>query len=145
MHDHPTTTPADSIDAAAAAALSTLAAFGNLTPWGMLNATGIDRTALEGNYTLGFDSLNVTFAVGLSELACDILTAVQQHTTVDPTHLLVYLYDGDPIPTNMPMVGKRPPKGGYKQTRFCPVVMRLRPGYRPPPSPEWAEFLEVPR
>lgn len=68
----------------------------------------------------------VLFA-GCTDLFCDVLDIFwdekPRRIFFSPAVMWTLFFDACPIPA-IPLVGPRIPKGGYKSTRFMPVVMR---------------------
>ena len=118
------------LDQAVDAALEVLSAESPLTPWEVLRSTGIPEEDLHGDLMSGFDNLNIWIAVGVSQIACDVIRALQGRTEIEPCigglGFMAWMTGGDMVPGGMKFVGNRPPKGGYKDPRFCPVMIGIR-------------------
>jgi hypothetical protein len=97
-----------------------------VTPWQALRATGLSKEELTGDRMWGMPSLNVWACVGISHQAVQILQDLRERHALAPAHLLVYLMEGEALAPWMKMVGKRPPKNGYRDERFCCVAFRSR-------------------
>lgn len=99
---------------------------------------------MRGNYEYHQDNTNVTFFVGISEMACSALRILQRERPhrvhLRGVHVLCHMTDGSPLPTKMPWLKGRPPKGGFKKTRFASVgfdpVTERKPCSCPPPECE---------
>jgi len=76
----------------------------------------------EGDHELITD-LNVVHWSGLTDETVDgiIKLLKERRILMHPTDPLVYMMDGCIL--KLPLVGKRPPKGGYKEPRWMPVVL----------------------
>ena len=83
---------------------------------------------LRGDCSLILEGANVALFVGCSELFCDAIAILREEkpsrVVIAPCHSLVLFIDGCPMPAKMKWMKGRPPKGGYKQTRFAPVCFR---------------------
>ena len=84
---------------------------------------GIERTGGEG--AIAFDKANVYWAFGCTEEVVELVKALTRlGHGLEPVTPLVYVTDGEPIPSNMKMVGSRPPKNGYKHPRWAAMAFR---------------------
>ena len=95
---------------------------------GHVSMTELERAAaehlaeVEGDLTwIHPDDPNIWFWYGVSEEFMDAMLVLQQRGNVqaDPASALVYFIDGKAI--KLPLV-KRPPKAGYKDPHWLPVV-----------------------
>jgi hypothetical protein len=68
---------------------------------------------------------NLILWAGVSNDFVDLVNAIKATKSVDlnPTSLLVYMVDGGLL--NMP-IAKRPPRNGYKEPHWAPVVLHLK-------------------
>jgi hypothetical protein len=80
---------------------------------------------LEGNHFLSFGSHNVVFMVGISEVLCDALAMLleEDRISLKVASLRIMLMDGCPMPTDMPLMGRKLPRNGYKRPHFCPTLL----------------------
>jgi hypothetical protein len=79
----------------------------------------------QGDCCFGIDALNLICFVGLSELLANALTLLMtsKRLGMRATEFLVLLFDGCPIPCDMPLMKRRPPRGGYKKPHFSPCLV----------------------
>lgn len=75
---------------------------------------------------------NVLLWHNLTQVGADAVKLVQKRKAIVPypTSWLTYLIDGGPIPAYP--LAKRPPKNGYKDLHWCPVVFNLSKEWRIP-------------
>lgn len=88
-------------------------------------ALGMDA---RGDYCLEI-APNLILWTGVSDAFVDLVHGIQATRKVDlnSTSLLVYAADGGIL--NLPLA-KRPPKRGYKDPHWAPVVFHMKPGHR---------------
>jgi hypothetical protein len=97
-----------------------------VTPHEALRHAGIADDG-RGERCCGLLDLNILVAVGVSKLGAAVLEELSERHDVEPTSYLVYMISGDPTVTDMPFVGPRPPRNGYKKEHLCPIVFRAAP------------------
>lgn len=90
----------------------------------LMNNLGDDH---RGTFSLHHDGMNVDFCAGISETFSNALVLLQHEqpprVVLAPACYLTHLIDGCPIP-KMPFAKNRPPKNGYKKTRYVFVCFR---------------------
>ncbi|MGD0652739.1 MAG: hypothetical protein ABSA16_00200 [Thermoguttaceae bacterium] len=71
------------------------------------------------------NDLNLILWAGMSEEFFEAVKALFESGQIErePTHVLTYLVDGRSL--NLP-VAKRPPKSGYKEPHWIPIVLRVK-------------------
>jgi hypothetical protein len=95
-----------------------------VTPWQALHATGLPHEVLAGDLAMGSTSMNIYVAVDVSQLAIDIMNSLKRRHQVDESSMLVYAYEGEPIPS-WP-IAKVPPPNGYKEPHLAFAQLRSR-------------------
>jgi len=96
---------------------------GGTTHGELLNHLGNEH---RGDESVGNDATNTVMLCGLSTAVADAIIQLfaDKRLEAHPCDPMVMLFDGCPIPANMPMA-KRPPAGGYKHPHFLPVVLQI--------------------
>ncbi len=82
---------------------------------------------VKGDREIVFEEANVVLWAGVNAEFCNLIHRMKEGDQVEatPTELLVYLVDGKCL--TYPLA-KRPPKAGYKEPHWLPVVFNPKKG-----------------